>query len=99
MSTPIDTGLSGQLVVDRENGVITFYVEGVRILRITHLPDPIPNGVTIDLVALPALTSYTPMQTEASQSDLAPLLTAAQRAQNEQEEKSALAEWKERHGR
>jgi hypothetical protein len=61
MSTPINVPLSGQLIVDRDNGVIIFEAEGVRLLRITHLPDPIPDGISIDLVALPALTSYNPV--------------------------------------
>jgi len=62
MNTPINMPLSGQLIVDRENGVIIFEVEGIRLLRITHLPDPIPDGISVDLVALPALTSYNPIQ-------------------------------------
>lgn len=49
------------LQIDRDNGVITVMSHGVRILRVTHLPDPIPANTSIDIVALPALTSYTPL--------------------------------------
>lgn len=66
---PIEMPLFGRLIVDRDNGVITFEVEGVRLLRITHLPDPIPAGTSIDLVALPALTSYTPLQPVAPKNE------------------------------
>jgi len=51
----------GTLDIDHVNGVVTFTFNGRRLLRITHLPDPIPAGKTIDLVALEALTSYTPI--------------------------------------
>lgn len=45
--------------IDRDNGVITVTSHGIRLLRITHLPDPIPANTSIDIVSLPALTSYT----------------------------------------
>ena len=49
----------GTLDIDRANGVVTFTFNGRRLLRITHLREPIPAGKSIDLVALDALTSYT----------------------------------------
>lgn len=49
---------SGELSIDYDNGIITFTSQDTRILRVTHLPLPI--GVTIDMVALPELTSYGP---------------------------------------
>lgn len=61
----------GELQIDRANGVIEFHTWNgqVRLLRITHLPDPIPPGTSIDLVALKALTSYTPAASEDSWPD------------------------------
>lgn len=57
------TAYQGELDIDARNGVITFTTKnGQRLLRITHLPDPIPAGTTIDLVALEALTSYTKIE-------------------------------------
>jgi hypothetical protein len=50
----------GELEIDHDNGVITFTASGVRILRVTHLPEPLPLGVIVDMVALPELTSYGP---------------------------------------
>ena len=47
--------------IDRDNGVITVTSHGVRLLRITHLPDPVPQDVSIDIVAIENLTSYTPI--------------------------------------
>jgi hypothetical protein len=32
------------------------------ILRVSHLREPIPDNVIIDIVSLPNLTSYTPLQ-------------------------------------
>jgi hypothetical protein len=58
----------GTLIIDHDNGVIKFTqgddpVDGEAILlRVTHLREPIPDNVLIDLVALDNLTSYTPLQ-------------------------------------
>lgn len=56
-------GYRGELQIDHKNGVIEFFTwdRQVRLLRITHLPEPIPAGTYVDLVALEALTSYTPV--------------------------------------
>jgi hypothetical protein len=74
--------MNGELRIDLINGVITFH-DGwnMMILRVTHLPEPIPSNVLIDIVALSNLTSYTPLQGEA-------LVEKAP-------EKSALKEWSE----
>ena len=56
--------LKGHLEIDLANGTATFTSGGFRVLRITHLPDPVPQNVSIDIVALPALTSYTPIRVE-----------------------------------
>jgi hypothetical protein len=53
--------LKGHLEIDLDNGVATFTSGGIRVLRITHLPDPIPKGMSIDVTAISQLTSYTPM--------------------------------------
>ena len=59
------TTMNGELRIDRLNGVITFSDGWHRmVLRITHLREPIPDDVLIDLVALNNLTSYTPLQGE-----------------------------------
>jgi hypothetical protein len=55
---------NGQLKIHYNNGTIDFESGGIRVLRVTHLPDPIPAGSSINLVALPALTSYTPQELE-----------------------------------
>jgi hypothetical protein len=62
----ITEAYQGELEIDYKNGVVTFKtrVGRIRLLRVTHLPDPIPAGMSIDLVALPALTSYTPQELE-----------------------------------
>lgn len=51
---------NGLLQIDRENGIITFSSQGITILRITHLPTPIPTNVVIDVVAVNKLTGYIP---------------------------------------
>ena len=57
----------GALYIDTNNGVISFLDKaGNRLLRVTHLPDPIPANTSIDIVSIPALTSYTPL-TQASE--------------------------------
>jgi hypothetical protein len=68
--------LKGHLEIDLHNGVATFMSGGFRILRITHLPDPIPPNVSIDIVAVEALTSYTPLQ-ELSQDEVSKAMRAA----------------------
>jgi hypothetical protein len=55
----------GVLEIDYDNGTIIFTSGGIRVFRVTHLREPIPKGVSIDIVALDALTSYTPMEVEA----------------------------------
>jgi hypothetical protein len=53
---------NGQLKIDYDNGTVDFEWHNIRLLRVTHLPDPVPDNVSIDLVALPALTSYTTIE-------------------------------------
>jgi hypothetical protein len=48
----------GKLEIDHETGVITFLVENVTVLRVSHLKQPIPRNAIIDIVALRALTTY-----------------------------------------
>ena len=55
----------GRLWIDHINGTVVFTSGGVKILRVSHLREPIPDGVMIDIVALDNLTSYTPIQGEA----------------------------------
>jgi hypothetical protein len=50
----------GTLEINPEEGTIKFIQYGTIILNITHLRTPIPPNMTIELVALPALTSYQP---------------------------------------
>lgn len=53
----------GHLHINPDDGVIFFMSkEGHRILRVTHLPTPIPDHMAIDLVAISNVTSYTPLQ-------------------------------------
>jgi hypothetical protein len=60
------TTMNGELRIDRLNGLITFRDGWNRVvLRISHLREPVPPGVLIDIVALENLTSYTPLQGEA----------------------------------
>jgi hypothetical protein len=60
MSGNVTIRYQGTLVIDHSNGIAIFHnQDGARILRVTHLPDPIPVNTIIDLVSLPALTSYT----------------------------------------
>ena len=52
----------GRLWIDPDEGTVTFTTrDGTRILRVTHLRKPTPDGVMIDMVSLPNLTSYTPI--------------------------------------
>jgi hypothetical protein len=63
MTTKNSNVYEGALYIDTDKGVITFLSkEGQRILRVTHLPTPIPDNVMIDMVSLPNLKSYTPLQ-------------------------------------
>jgi hypothetical protein len=79
----MNTRYEGELVIDHDNGVVTFSqgsdpVDGEAILlRVTHLPTPVPDNVYIDLVAIRNVTSYTPLALTDSK-------------------KSGLAEWAER---
>jgi len=67
------TTMNGELHIDHLNGLITFSDGWHRmVLRITHLTEPIPSDVLIDIVALTPLTSYTPIQGEALQHELGP---------------------------
>src|SRR5580765_3965944 len=62
------TTLNGVLRIDRLNGLIIFNDGWNRtILRVSHLPEPIPDNVMIDIVALKNLTSYTPLQSQGNQ--------------------------------
>ena len=50
----------GALYIDVERGVVSFIDKnGGRLLRVTHLPTPIPPGMAIDVVAIQQVTSYT----------------------------------------
>lgn len=61
--TESTTIMNGELRIDNVNGVATFTDGwGAVILRVTHLREPVPANTKIDLVALDALTSYTPVQ-------------------------------------
>jgi hypothetical protein len=52
----------GELHIDLINGTATFRDHfGAIILRVTHLPTPVPSNVSIDLVAIRNVTSYTPI--------------------------------------
>lgn len=60
--TEYDNVYEGALYIDTEKGVVSFLTkDGHRLLRITHLPTPIPAGIGIDLVSILNLTSYTPI--------------------------------------
>lgn len=50
---------NGKLRIDFDEGMIIF-TDGVILIRITHLRTPLPHDGIIDIVALAALTSYTP---------------------------------------
>jgi hypothetical protein len=58
----------GTLEIDQDTGIATFTTRGlvhgslIRVLRVTHLPTPVPEGVSIDLVAIRNVTSYTPLE-------------------------------------
>jgi hypothetical protein len=63
--------MNGELRIDQLNGLITFSDGWHRmVLRVSHLPEPVPADVMIDIVALINLTSYTPLQGEALQHDV-----------------------------
>ncbi len=65
------TTLNGELRIDHLNGLITFSDGWHRMtLRITHLTEPIPSDVLIDIVALTPLTSYTPLSKQPEKSGL-----------------------------
>lgn len=58
--------MNGMLRIDLLNGLVTFHDGWHRVvLRVSHLPEPVPAEVLIDVVALNNLTSYTPLQGEA----------------------------------
>jgi hypothetical protein len=60
---PNKTVYEGQLEIDYNAGVIYFHSnEGMTILRITHLLTPMPFGKGIDMVSVPHLTSYPPLE-------------------------------------
>lgn len=53
----------GALYIDVERGTVSFWDKhGNRILRVTHLDVPIPDNVSIDVVAIKQVTSYTPVE-------------------------------------
>jgi hypothetical protein len=53
--------LQGHLHIDYDQGTATFVSGGITVLRVTHLPTPVPPNVSIDLVAIRNVTSYTPV--------------------------------------
>ena len=58
--------MNGMLRIDVLNGLVTFHDGWDRVvLRVSHLIEPIPDNVLIDIVALNNLTSYTPLQGKA----------------------------------
>lgn len=93
---------NGQLKIHYENGTIDFESGGIRVLRITHLPTPIPPGASIDIVAIRNVTSYTPFGEPMK----TPPIVVGKHVESFQEwkdagiepEKSGLAEWAERQG-
>ena len=50
---------NGTLHVDTDKGIAIFTHDKGRLLRVTHLPVPIPEDVSIDVVAISNITSYT----------------------------------------
>lgn len=52
---------NGILHVDTDKGIATFVHDKGRLLRVTHLPTPIPDDASIDVVAIGNITSYTPL--------------------------------------
>lgn len=57
-----DITYQGTLYINPEAGTATFMTgEGAVILRVTHLPTPVPAQVNIDMVAINQVTSYTPL--------------------------------------
>jgi hypothetical protein len=55
----LDNTVEGALYIDAKNGVITFLDrDGNRLLRVTHLPTPIPPNVMVDVTAIRNVTSY-----------------------------------------
>jgi hypothetical protein len=61
------TTYQGVLEINYKDGTITFHSGGICVLRITHLRTPIPRGMSVDLVAIGQVTSYTPMEVEVPQ--------------------------------
>ena len=58
----------GVLRINQDEGTATFYArdmiyvaDGARILRVTHLATPVPDDVSIDVVSIFNITSYTPL--------------------------------------
>ena len=61
--TSSKTSMNGELTIDNLNGIILFKDGwGATILRITHLPTPVPGNVMIDMTAIAQVTSYTPIE-------------------------------------
>jgi len=54
----------GVLEIDYANGTITFNSGGIRVLRVTHLDTPVPKGMSVDMVAIRNVTSYSPLRVE-----------------------------------
>jgi hypothetical protein len=56
------TIIDGELFIDADRGTAEFKDGlGRVILRVTHLPTPIPPNIMIDLVAIRNVTSCTPL--------------------------------------
>lgn len=83
------TRMNGELRIDHLNGLITFR-DGwnMMILRVSHLREPIPDNVLIDIVALENLTSYTPLQGEALNNGIQQERPEAQASRPNQEDAS-----------
>lgn len=59
----------GYLTIDLDEGIAIFMAEDsegrqYRMLRVTHLPKPIPVDFTIDVVAIRNVTSYTQIESD-----------------------------------
>jgi hypothetical protein len=53
----------GILTINEDDGTAIFTTSpnSTVLLRVTHLPDPVPPNSMIDMVSLAALTSYHPV--------------------------------------
>ena len=86
---------NGTLHVDTDKGIAIFTHDKGRLLRVTHLPVPIPEDVSIDVVAISNITSYT-LLTSAEVADWTDPAEEARRSGHPERQKSGLKEWAER---